>query len=111
MLFQSRKYWHFIKLMGRSASHIALEVGLLSQPNLIIISEEVKTKKMTLSQISNQIADLVEKRSKNGMDFGVVVVPEGLLEFIPKVESLISQLNDLLANHKDEYNKLKDFKE
>lgn len=107
----SRKYWHFIKLMGRSASHIALEVGLLAQPNLVIVSEEVKAKKMTLSQISNQIADLVEKRSKKGMDFGVVVVPEGLLEFIPEVESLISQLNDLLANHKDEYNKLKDFKE
>ena len=94
--------------MCRSVLHIALEVGLLSQSNHVIISEKVKAKQMTLVQISNKIAYSIEKRSLKGNKFGVVVVPEGLLEFIPEVENLLSQLSDLLANHKDKYNKLKD---
>ena len=105
----SRKYWHFVKIMGRSASHIALEVALMTQPTWAIISEEVKAKKMTLSQVAGQIADMVESRSKAGFNFGVVIIPEGLLEFIPEMGVLIAELNDLLAAHGAEYAKLTDF--
>ena len=106
----SRKYWHFVKIMGRSASHIALEVALMTQPTWAIISEEVKAKKMTLAQVAGQIADMVENRSKAGFNFGVVLIPEGLLEFIPEMGVLIAELNDLLAAHGAEYAKLTDFK-
>ena len=106
----SRKYWHFVKIMGRSASHIALEVALMTHPTWAVISEEVKAKGMTLIQVAEQIANMVETRSKNGFNFGVVIIPEGLLEFIPEMGVLISELNDLLAKHGAEYSKLTDFK-
>ncbi len=102
----AKKYWHFIKLMGRSASHIALECALQTQPNICIISEEVEEKKMTLAQVVDQIADVVAKRAANGMNFGVALIPEGLIEFIPEVGALIAQLNDLMAHHEAEFNAL-----
>ena len=92
----AKKYWHFIKLMGRSASHIALECGLQTQPNVCIISEEVEAKKMTLAQIVNDIAGTVSARAAKGDNFGVVLIPEGLIEFIPEMKVLIAELNDLL---------------
>ncbi len=97
----AKKYWHFIKLMGRSASHIALECGLQTQPNICIVSEEVEAKKMTLSQIVSNIADTVAVRAAAGNNFGVVLIPEGLIEFIPEMKILISELNDLLAHESD----------
>ena len=93
----AKKYWHFIKLMGRSASHIALECGLQTQPNICIISEEVEAKNMTLQDVVNNIADTVARRAAEGNNFGTVLIPEGLIEFIPAVKSLIAELNDLLA--------------
>ncbi len=102
----AKKYWHFIKLMGRSASHIALECALQTQPNVCIISEEVEEKKMTLGQVVDQIAEIVAKRAENGMNFGVALIPEGLIEFIPEVGKLIGQLNDLMAHHEAEFNAL-----
>ena len=93
----ARKYYHFIKLMGRSASHIALECALQTQPNVCIISEEVETKNMTLQDVVNYIADIVVKRAENGNNFGTVLIPEGLIEFIPAMKALIAELNDLLA--------------
>ena len=93
----SKKYWHFIKLMGRSASHIGLECALQSQPNVCIISEEVAAKEQTLEQIVNEIADIVTIRAQNGETFGVALIPEGLVEFIPEMKVLIDELNDLLA--------------
>ncbi len=93
----AKKYWHFIKLMGRSASHIALECGLQTQPNICIISEEVEAKNMTLQDVVNNIADIVARRAADGNNFGTVLIPEGLIEFIPAVKSLIAELNDLLA--------------
>ena len=95
----ARKYWHFIKLMGRSASHIALECALQTKPNVCIISEEVKAKKMTLKMISDEIVDVIATRSKNGEDFGIVLIPEGLIEFIPEMQVLISELNEVLAKN------------
>ncbi|MDR1860965.1 MAG: diphosphate--fructose-6-phosphate 1-phosphotransferase [Bacteroidales bacterium] len=97
----AKKYWHFIKLMGRSASHIALEAALQTQPNITLISEEVFAKAETLDEIVNYIADIVIERSKNGNNFGVALIPEGLLEFIPEIKKLISALNTLLAVDKD----------
>lgn len=99
----ARKYWHFIKLMGRSASHIALECALQTQPNICIISEEVEAKQQSLEDIVNYIADIVIKRSEKGMDFGTVLIPEGLIEFIPAMKDLISELNDFLAHNQEEY--------
>ncbi len=93
----AKKYWHFIKLMGRSASHIALECALQTQPNATIISEEVAAKKMTLGQIVDDLAAIVAARAANGMNFGVALIPEGLVEFIPEIKVLIAELNDLLA--------------
>ena len=93
----ARKYWHFIKLMGRSASHIALECALQCQPNVCIISEEVEEKNMTLDDIVTYIAGVVAKRAANGNNFGTVLIPEGLIEFIPAMKRLIAELNDLLA--------------
>ena len=102
----AKKYWHFIKLMGRSASHIALECALKTQPNITIISEEIAKHKLTLNQIVGQIAEVVKKRSYKGENFGTVLIPEGLIEFIPSINILISELNEILAT-KDEYHKLK----
>ncbi|MEE0979807.1 MAG: diphosphate--fructose-6-phosphate 1-phosphotransferase [Muribaculaceae bacterium] len=93
----ARKYYHFIKLMGRSASHIALECALQTQPNVCIISEEVEAKNMTLQDVVNYIADIVVKRAEKGNNFGTVLIPEGLIEFIPAMKALIAELNDLLA--------------
>lgn len=93
----AKKYWHFIKLMGRSASHIALECALQTQPNICLISEEVAAKEQTLSEIVDGIADVIAKRADNGEDFGVALIPEGLIEFIPEMKTLISELNELLA--------------
>jgi len=93
----AKKYWHFIKLMGRSASHIGLECALQTQPNVCIISEEVAEKEQTLEQIVNEIADVVTTRARNGETFGVALIPEGLVEFIPEMKVLISELNDLLV--------------
>ena len=93
----ARKYWHFIKLMGRSASHIALECALQCQPNICIISEEVEEKNQTLDDIVTYIAGVVARRAANGNNFGTVLIPEGLIEFIPAMKKLIAELNDLLA--------------
>jgi pyrophosphate--fructose-6-phosphate 1-phosphotransferase len=93
----AKKYWHFIKLMGRSASHIGLECALQTRPNVCIISEEVAEKKQTLEQIVNDIADIITERAKNGETFGVALIPEGLVEFIPEVKVLISELNEMLS--------------
>ncbi len=100
--YSAKKYWHFIKLMGRSASHIALECALQTQPNVTIISEEVEQKKMTLQEVVDMIADVVVKRAADGNNFGSVLIPEGLVEFIPEMKSLIAELNDMLAKHEDE---------
>ena len=102
----ARKYWHFIKLMGRSASHIALECALQCQPNICIISEEVEKKDMSLNQIVEQIASAVADRATRGDNFGVVLIPEGLIEFIPSIGRLIDELHDLLAEHGADYKDL-----
>ena len=103
----AKKYWHFIKVMGRSASHVALECALETQPNICLISEEVAEKKMSLSEIADYIADSVEKRSNKGMNFGVAIIPEGVVEFVPEFSTLIGEINELLAGSKaDEFNAL-----
>ena len=93
----ARKYWHFIKVMGRSASHIALECALQTQPNICLISEEIEAKAMSLDDIVTYIADTVAARAADGNNFGTVVIPEGVIEFIPAIKKLIAQLNDVLA--------------
>lgn len=102
----AKKYWHFIKLMGRSASHIALECALQTQPNVCIISEEIEAKNLTLQDIVNQLADVVAARAAEGNNFGTVLVPEGLIEFIPAVGRLIAELNDLLAKEEKTFGAL-----
>ncbi len=98
----AKKYWHYIKVMGRSASHVALECALETQPNICLISEEVAEKKQSLSEIADYIADSVEKRAAKGMNFGVVIIPEGVVEFVPEFSVLISEINELLAGSKAE---------
>lgn len=93
----ARKYWHFIKVMGRSASHIALECALQTHPNICIISEEVEAQSLSLDDIVDQIATVVAQRAEKGLNFGTVIIPEGLIEFIPAIKSLIAELNDLLS--------------
>jgi diphosphate-dependent phosphofructokinase len=100
----ARKYWHFIKLMGRSASHIALECALQVQPNVCIISEEVEAKGMSLDDVVTNIAKAVAQRAEHGNNFGTVLIPEGLIEFIPAIKKLINELNDFLALHQEEFN-------
>ena len=103
----AKKYWHFVKVMGRSASHVALECALQTQPNVCLISEEVAEKKMSLSEITNYIADSVANRAAKGMNFGVAIIPEGVVEFIPEFSVLIQEINELLAGSKaDEFNAL-----
>jgi len=102
----ARKYWHFIKLMGRSASHIALECALKCQPNICLVSEEVKAKNMTLNQIVEHICEVIAYRASQGNNFGVILIPEGLIEFIPSIGKLIEELNDLLASHGNDYKEL-----
>ena len=102
----ARKYWHFIKVMGRSASHIALECALQCQPNICLVSEEVEQKDMTLNQIVDDLCQAIAKRAEDGNNFGAVIVPEGLIEFIPAIGRLIQELNDLLAAHGADYKDL-----
>lgn len=98
----AKKYWHFIKVMGRSASHVALECALETQPNICLIGEEAAAKKLSLSQIADQIADSVAKRAANGDNFGVAIIPEGIVEFVPEFGTLIAEINELLAGEKAE---------
>ena len=93
----AKKYWHFIKIMGRSASHVALEAALQTQPNITMISEEVEAKKMSLEQIINYMTDIIVKRANKGKNFGIAIIPEGLIEFIPEMKSMIANLNDIMA--------------
>ena len=103
----AKKYWHFIKVMGRSASHVALECALKTQPNICLVSEEVASKKMSLSAIADYIADAVEARGNKGMNFGVAIIPEGVVEFVPEFSVLIHEINELLAGSKaDAFNAL-----
>ncbi|MDR1813444.1 MAG: diphosphate--fructose-6-phosphate 1-phosphotransferase [Tannerella sp.] len=103
----ARKYWHFIKLMGRSASHIALECALQTHPNVCIISEEVEAKNLSLDDIVNQLAAVVAKRAEDGNNFGTILIPEGLIEFIPAMKRLIAELNNFLARNDAEFKMIK----
>lgn len=103
----ARKYWHFIKLMGRSASHIALECALQTQPNICLISEEIEEKGQSLDDIITEIASIIAKRAENGDNFGTVLIPEGLIEFIPTMKGLIHELNDFLAVNGGEFSLIK----
>ncbi len=98
----AKKYWHFIKVMGRSASHVALECALKTQPNICLIGEEVAQKKMSLAQIADYIADSVAARAANGCNFGIAIIPEGIVEFVPEFSVLIAEINELLAGEKAE---------
>lgn len=102
----ARKYWHFIKLMGRSASHITLEAGLRTRPNVTLISEEVEAKKMTLDQVVDLVVGPIKARAKQGKNYGVVLVPEGLIEFVPALKALVAEVNHLLAEREAEFSKL-----
>lgn len=102
----AKKYWHFIKLMGRSASHIALECALQTQPNICLISEEIEANNMSLDQIVEYIAGIVKSRAADGNNFGIVLIPEGLIEFIPEFKRLIGELNELLGANKDAVEKM-----
>ncbi|MBQ3634172.1 MAG: diphosphate--fructose-6-phosphate 1-phosphotransferase [Bacteroidales bacterium] len=104
----AKKYWHFIKLMGRSASHVTLECALQTQPNITLIGEEVEAKNQTLDDIVTYIAKVVAARADKGLNFGTVLVPEGLIEFIPAIKKLIAELNDMLAANQAEFDKVAD---
>jgi len=110
-VLSAKKYWHFIRLMGRSASHITLEVALETQPNIALIGEEVYTKNQTLSQIVDYICDAVVKRAEMGKNYGVILVPEGLIEFIPEFKELIKNLNEIMAKYEQDLNKIDGAKE
>jgi pyrophosphate--fructose-6-phosphate 1-phosphotransferase len=99
----ARKYWHFIKVMGRSASHIALECALQTHPNICIVSEEVEAKGWSLDQIIDDIATVIANRAEKGLNFGTVIIPEGLIEFIPAMKKLINELNDFLVHNQEEF--------
>lgn len=108
----AKKYWHFIKVMGRSASHVALECALETQPNICLVGEEVAAKKMSLQDITKQIADSVCYRAAQGNNFGVAIIPEGIVEFVPEFKVLIAEINELLAGSKTEaFNALPSWKE
>ena len=108
----AKKYWHFVKVMGRSASHVALECALETQPNICLIGEEVAAKKMSLAAIADYIADSVAKRAAKGWNFGVAIIPEGIVEFVPEFSVLIAEINELLAGAKaDAFNALASWKE
>ncbi len=100
----AKKYWHFIKIMGRSASHVALEAALQTQPNITLISEEVEEKKMSLGDIINYMSDIISQRAAKGKNFGIAIVPEGLIEFIPEMKSMIANLNDLMGELEQDIN-------
>ncbi|VBB45902.1 Pyrophosphate-dependent phosphofructokinase (fragment) [uncultured Paludibacter sp.] len=97
----AKKYWHFIRLMGRSASHITLECALQSQPNICLISEEIEAKNMTLNDVVEDIVKVIVGRASHGLNYGTILIPEGLIEFIPAMKNLIAELNDLLAENDD----------
>ncbi len=108
----AKKYWHFVKVMGRSASHVALECALETQPNICLIGEEVAAKKMSLAQITDYIADSVAARAAKGMNFGLAIIPEGIVEFVPEFSKLIAEINELLAGSKaDAFNALATWEE
>ena len=108
----AKKYWHFVKVMGRSASHVALETALQTQPNICLIGEEVAAKKMSLAQITDYIADSVAARAAKGWNFGVAIIPEGIVEFVPEFSVLIAEINELLAGSKaDAFNALATWEE
>ena len=107
--YSAKKYWHFIKLMGRAASHIALECALQTQPNICLISEEVEEKKMSLDQVVEDICASIVKRAENKENFGVILIPEGLIEFIPEMKELIGELNDVMASSDEEFLKVSSF--
>ena len=108
----AKKYWHFVKVMGRSASHVALETALQTQPNICLIGEEVAAKKMSLAQITDYIADSVASRAAKGWNFGVAIIPEGIVEFVPEFSVLIAEINELLAGAKaDAFNALASWEE
>ena len=108
----AKKYWHFVKVMGRSASHVALECALETQPNICLIGEEVAAKKMSLAQITDYIADSVAARAAKGMNFGLAIIPEGIVEFVPEFSMLIAEINELLAGSKaDAFNALATWEE
>ncbi len=106
----ARKYWHFIKLMGRSASHVTLECALQTQPNVTLIGEEVEAKNQTLDDVVTYIAEIVAARAAEGMNYGVALVPEGIIEFIPAIKKLIAELNDMLAANQAEFDTIEDDK-
>ena len=105
----AKKYWHFIKLMGRAASHIALECALQTQPNICLISEEVEAKGLSLDQVVDHICASVSRRAENHDNFGVVLIPEGLVEFIPEIKKLIRELNDAMAEDTEEFSQISSF--
>jgi diphosphate-dependent phosphofructokinase len=107
----AKKYWHFIKLMGRSASHICLECALQTQPNIALISEEIEHKHQSLTEIVMDIVSIIVKRSELGSNYGIVLIPEGLIEFIPEMKLLISELNTLLADHAEHFGTLHTFED
>ena len=108
----AKKYWHFVKVMGRSASHVALETALQTQPNICLIGEEVAAKKMSLAQITDYIADSVAARAESAGNFGVAIIPEGIVEFVPEFSVLIAEINELLAGKKaDAFNELPSWNE
>ena len=100
----AKKYWHFIKIMGRSASHVALEAALQTQPNITLISEEVEEKQMSLDSIVNYMANVIVKRASMGKNFGIAIIPEGLIEFIPEMKTMIANLNDIMADLESDSN-------
>ena len=104
----AKKYWHFIKLMGRSASHVTLECALKTQPNIALIGEEVEQKNESLDDIVTYIAKVVKERADQGMNYGVALIPEGLIEFIPAIKKLIQELNDMIAANQKEFDKISD---
>jgi len=105
----AKKYWHFIKLMGRSASHIALECALQTQPNICLISEEIEEMAMSLEKVVDQICQSIIKRSENGCNFGIILIPEGLVEFIPEIKKLINDLNDTIADEEKDFSVITSF--
>ncbi|MDR1587767.1 MAG: diphosphate--fructose-6-phosphate 1-phosphotransferase [Treponema sp.] len=105
----AKKYWHFIKLMGRAASHIALECALQTQPNICLVSEEIEAKGLSLDQVVDHICASIMRRAENGDNFGVILIPEGLVEFIPEMKKLINELNDAIAESPDEFSKISSF--
>ncbi len=100
----AKKYWHFIKIMGRSASHVALEAALQTQPNITLISEEVEEKRMSLDDIITYMTDVISKRAEKGKNFGIAIIPEGLIEFVPEMKSLIANLNDIMGELEKDIN-------